>query len=171
MLAVNNNRQNFTARLDLTNIKLNKNRWDNISKMFAEKTQAFPYTFEISDSGRQLDIYAFSDELDIMKRGCTLSKSGTKKLMALPDEKITQKFIDLLDNFKYQDETLVTSLEFLNKLKANDKYGTLLYPYFSDDQSIFSRIFHQVLVKMNVDRASVTEKDAIFKDAKFLFYM
>lgn len=91
--------------------------------------------------------------------------------MALPDEKITQKFIDLLDNFKYQDETLVTSLEFLNKLKANDKYGTLLYPYFSDDQSIFSRIFHQVLVKMNVDRASVTEKDAIFKDAKFLFYM
>ena len=41
MLTVNNNRQNFTARLDLANIKLNKNRWDNISKMFAEKTQEF----------------------------------------------------------------------------------------------------------------------------------
>lgn len=171
MLTVNNNRQNFTARLDLANIKLNKNRWDNISKMFAEKTQEISYTFKLSDSGRQLDIYAFSDELEIMKRGCTLSKSGTKKLMALPDEKITQKFIDLLDNFKYQDETLVTSLEFLNKLKDNDKYGTLFYPYFPDDQSIFSRIFHQIMVKMNVDRSSVTGKDAILKDAKFLFYI
>lgn len=91
--------------------------------------------------------------------------------MALPDEKVSQKFIDLLDNFKYQDETLVTSLEFLNKLKDNDKYGTLFYPYFPDDQSIFSRIFHQIVVKMNVDRSSVTGKDAILKDAKFLFYI
>lgn len=83
MLTVNNNRQNFTARLDLANIKLNKNRWDNISKLFAEKTQEISYTFKLSDSGRQLDVYAFFDELDIMKRGCTLSKSGTKKTYGL----------------------------------------------------------------------------------------
>ena len=76
-----------------------------------------------------------------MKRGCTLSKSGTKKLMALPDEKITQKFIDLLDNFKYQDETLVTSLEFLNKLKDNDKYGTLFYPYFPMTRAFSQEFF------------------------------
>ena len=49
MLTVNNNHQNFTARLDLTNIKLNKTRWKNISKMFEDKTQKAKYTFELSD--------------------------------------------------------------------------------------------------------------------------
>ncbi len=168
MLTVNNNHQNFTARLDLTNIKLNKTRWKNISKMFEDKTQKANYTFELSDSNRQLDIYALPDELEDVEHSCTLSKEGTKKLMEESDEKITQKLIKLLNIFTHQDNVRTTAVEFLQKLEKSDKYGTLITPYYKDGDSIYSKIFSPVIDKMKADRIAATERDTILKDAQFI---
>lgn len=168
MLAVNNNRQNFTAHLDLTNIKLNKKRWNNISKMFEEKTQKTPYTFELSDSNRQLDIYAFPEDFDDVEHSCTLTKEATTKLLEASDEKVMQKLIKLLNIFNHQDTTRKTAIEFLNKLEKDDKYGTLTFPYYKNGDSIYDRIFFPVIDKMKADRMAATERDTIFKDAQFI---
>ncbi len=168
MLTVNNNHQNFTARLDLTNIKLNKTRWKNISKMFEDKTQKANYTFELSDSNRQLDIYAFPEELEDVEHSCTISKEGTKKLLEASDEKITQKLVKLLNIFTHQDNIRTTAVDFLQKLEKNDKYGTLTTSYYENGDSIYDRIFFPVIDKMKADRIAATERDTILKDAQFI---
>lgn len=168
MLAVNNNNINFTAHLDLTKVKLERNRWKNVAKMFEDKTQKDLYTFQLSDSNRQLDVYAFPDALDEVEHSCTLSKESTKKLMEASDEKITQKLIKLLNIFKHQDNTRMTAIEFLKKLHKDDKYGTLTFPNYKNGDSIYDRIFIPVMDKMKADRIAATEKDTILKDAQFI---
>lgn len=167
MLTVNNN-INFTAHLDLSNVKLERNRWKNVAKMFEDKTQKDLYTFQLSDSGKQLDVYAFPDALEDVEHSCTLSKEGTKKLMESSDERITQKLIKLLNIFKHQDNTRMTAVEFLKKLEKDDKYGTLISPNYKNGDSIYDRIFFPVIDKMKADRIVATERDTILKDAQFI---
>lgn len=168
MLTVNNNNINFTARLDLSNVKIEKNRWKNVAKMFEDKTKETPYTFELSDRGKQLEIYAFSEALDDVEHCCTLSKDGTKRLMEASDEKITQKLIKLLNIFNHQDNTRMRAVEFLNTLEKNDKYGTLERPVYKNGDTIYDRIFFPVIDKMKADRIAATERDTILKDASFI---
>lgn len=168
MLAVNNNNINFTAHLDLTKVKLERNRWKNVAKIFEEKTQKDLYTLELTDSGKQLDIYAFPEDFDDVEHSCTLTKEATKKLMETSDEKISQKLIKLLNIFNHQDTTRKTAIEFLKKLQKDDKYGTLTFPNYKNGDSIYDRLFIPVMDKMKADRIAATERDTILKDAQFI---
>lgn len=169
---INNNLNcnvNFTARLDLTNIKNNRKVWKNVAQIFEDKTQKIPYEFQLSDSNNCVDIYALSDNtLEDIEHCCTLSKESTKKLMSYPAEKISQKLVKLLNVFKHQDKTRYTALDFLKKLEKDDKYGTLLTAYYKDGDSIYDRILYPVFDKIKEDRVTAMQNDIIFKDANFI---
>lgn len=171
MVMINNRydgKTNFTARLDLSNIKLNKRKWNSVAQMFEAKTQKDAYTFQISDNSKRIDIYALSDVNNDIEHSCLLSNDGTQKLMELPEEKITQKLIKLLNVFKHQDKTRADSVEFLEKFEKSDKYGTLNSPHYENGDSIYDRVFYPILDKMKADRASAMSKDSIFRDADFV---
>ncbi len=116
---INNNfsrNVNFTARLDLNNVKNNRKVWKNVAQIFEDKTQKIPYEFQLSDSNNCVDIYALSDNtLGDIEHCCTLSKESTKKLMSYPAEKISQKLVKLLNVFKHQDKTRYTALDFFKE--------------------------------------------------------
>ena len=170
---INNNLNynvNFTARLDLTNVKNNRKVWKNVAQIFEDKTQKTPYDFQITDSNSRIDIYALADNTleDGIEHCCTLSKEATKKLMSYPAEKISQKLVKLLNVFTHQDKTRYDALDFLKKLEKDDKYGTLLTPQYKDGNSIYDRILYPVFDKMKEDRIVAMQNDTIFKDANFI---
>ena len=163
---INNNLNcnvNFTAKLDLANVKNNRKVWKNVAQIFEDKTQKIPYEFQLSDSNNCVDIYALTDNtLDDIEHSCTLSKEATKKLMSYPAEKISQKLVKLLNIFKHQDKTRYSALE------KDDKYGTLLTAYYKDGDSIYDRILYPVFDKIKEDRVTAMQNDIIFKDANFI---
>lgn len=172
MLTVNNNYNNvnFTARLDLTNIKTNKKVWQDVAQMFEQKTQKTPYTFELTEQGKQLDIYALPESkgFDDVEHECTFSEDGTKKLMSLTADKITQKLVKLLDVFKYQDKTRQMTGEFLKKLEKNDIYNTLDTSVSKDKYTISEKFWDSTFDKMTADRIAATKNDEIFEGALFI---
>lgn len=172
MLTVNNNYNNvnFTARLDLTNIKTNKKVWQDVAQMFEQKTQKTPYTFELTEQGKLLDIYALPEAkgFDDVEHECTFSEDGTKKLMGLTADKITQKLVKLLDVFKHQDKTRQMTGEFLKKLEKNDIYNTLDTSVSKDEYTISEKFWGSTFDKMTADRIAATKNDEIFEGALFI---
>lgn len=166
--STNNNNVNFTARLDLSNVKKNKRMWNEVAQMFETKTNKTPYTFRIDDSDSVIDIYATNHtRLNDIEHCCTFSKEGTEKFMALTPEKKVNKLAKLLNIFKRHDKTTNTTLECLEKLEKQDKYGTLMSSE-RGELSFFDRIFGAANDKAKTDRAIAVSKDQIFKDAEFL---
>lgn len=93
MLAVNNNNNvNFQARLATRGIAGSKARWNNISKIFQEKTPNIDDIHSIALSG------SFSKGLEV-KYGemyYTLTQNGSKLLKDLSDTKIAEKLIKIM---------------------------------------------------------------------------
>ncbi len=165
---INNNNVNFTARLNLSEIKTNKQRWNNISHIFENKTKNIDYNVDLKMKDDSLDIFAYNQNENDFEHFCTLSKESTKKLMAMDDEKISGKFEKLIRIFKDLDKTKTFTVEFLNKLEKHDKYGTLTKAKYKDGDSIYDRIFYPVFDKMQDDTIAATYKDPILKDAKIV---
>jgi len=94
MLAVNNsNNVNFQAKLDLSKVKGSKQRWQNIAKIFEEKTANTPNSKLILDGSFSsgIDVYHgkhMDDELAYIL--------GGRKFKKLPDIAIAEKFKKLL---------------------------------------------------------------------------
>lgn len=167
-MITNDNNINFTAKLDLSNVKSNKRMWNQVAQMFEEKTHKTPYTFNLDDSDGVIDIYAHTNtKLQEIEHSCTLSKTGTNELINMTPEKITNKLVKLLNIFKSHDKTTNTGLECLNKLGKNDKYDTLT-TCERGQNSIFDRIYWAVTDKAKADRTERIAKDPIFKNAEFL---
>lgn len=164
----NNNNVNFTAKLNLSGIKSNKNLWNSVAEKFEEKTTKTPYDFKLSLSDGELDIYATTTtKRSEPEHSCTLSKESTKKLMAMTPEKITQKLVKLLNSFKRHDKTVDTGLGCLEKLGKNDKFGTLT-DTFDSGVSAYDKVLWAVVDKANMDKNIIMSKDPIFKNAKFI---
>ena len=56
----NANSINFTATMDVSEVRNNKERWENVAKIFEQKTQKYEDTFTLSalDDGEGLLLYA-----------------------------------------------------------------------------------------------------------------
>lgn len=165
-----NNSVNFTAKLDISEMRNNKKLWSEVVDIFENKTKKTPYDFIVTNSDNRIDIYA-TTELnadDYSEHCCTLTKKATKTLLSLDADSIAQKFVKLLNIFKHQDKTKVDTLAFLAKLEKADKYHTLNTPRYENDDSIYDRIFYPIFDKMKDDRIVAVEDDFILKDADFI---
>lgn len=162
------NNINFTAKLDLSNIKHNKRVWNSVGRIFEEKTRKIPYEFELNDNNGAIDIYAISQSKSReFEHGCELSKEGTENLLNRSPNRIAGKLIKLLNIFKNDDKTTNTILECLEKLEKNDKYGNLTKDT-KDTISIYDRVYWAILDKAKADISDSTMNDLVFKDAKFV---
>ncbi len=161
---------NFTAKLDISEIKNNKALWANVADIFENKTKKIPYDFSVSDQNNKVDIFASVDlgNEDYSEHCCTLTKSASKDLLTFSQEKIAQKLIKLLNIFKHQDKTKIDTIEFLNKLEKSDKYDTLNTPIYENGDSIYDKVFYPIFDKMKQDRIKAVADDSILKDADFI---
>ncbi len=111
-----NNNVNFTARMDLSRVTMNKARWENIASLFEQKTTKYPHdTFQLEDiangiggynvnsnTGEEICVNIFGVEFD--------------KLMNMADSKIVSKFKKMLEISAHKQKIYDATTQYENKL-------------------------------------------------------
>jgi len=113
-----NSNINFTARMDVKALKLDKERWKNVSKFFETKTSDFPkdkFVLSNSDDTIYLETSSKTSERfhEVFWR---INKD--LKLLKLGDEEIAEKFAKILKIFKKQDSLYDETGAYLKKVSS-----------------------------------------------------
>lgn len=106
---------NFEAKLDISRVKGSKQRWQNIARMFEEKTKRYP-----------------NDTLNLMgsfNKGCYLnhwfwgeaevSSAAMAKLKKLSDKEIVKNIVDVFNLFKKEGAYINKTNDFAKQLKLD----------------------------------------------------
>ena len=103
-----NNQIAFTAKMDLSQVQNNKERWQNIAKIFEEETKEYPNdTFYISDSSKRtinIDAETSVSESNYEEHSSDILMTDFKNLLNESDETIANKFVKLFKLFRQYDD-------------------------------------------------------------------
>lgn len=121
----------FTAKMDVSRVKNNKERWQNIAKIFEEQTQQYPDdVFYVSDNDK--GEISFDADTSVRTSGTGLNfeehigkitAENKEKLYRRADKTIANKFAKLLRLFRQNDDAKKCTSELFNILtkgKTND---------------------------------------------------
>ena len=90
---------NFTAKMDISSIKNNTNRWVNIAKTFEKHTREYPFdTFKVSETPNGIDILNINSKTK-QDALVNFEKENLKELLSITDIAIVQRFKNLLSLF------------------------------------------------------------------------
>ena len=93
------NSVNFQAKLDISKVKGSKQRWQNIARLFEEKTKRYPNDALILDGSFKRGIYVNLTEKGLLSFDETsFSHQATARLKKLSDKDIVKNIVDV---FKY----------------------------------------------------------------------
>ena len=131
---------NFKGRLIVDGITKNKNRWENIAKIFNEETKGINYESRIFDSSDKLEIYVDRMERknrkydyieDLTTREAILTKKDSKELLSQSDKDIAKtlakhlQFVKKLDeSCKQASKMLDDSFDIMLKMFKKNGYNT-----------------------------------------------
>ena len=91
---------NFTAKMDISSIKNNTNRWVNIAKTFEKHTREYPFdTFKVSETPNGIDILNINSKTK-QDALVNFENENLKELLSITDIAIVQRFKNLLSLFK-----------------------------------------------------------------------
>ena len=119
---------NFTAKMDITSIKNNTNRWVNIAKTFEKHTQEYPFdTFKVSETTNGIDILNVNSKT---KQDALINfeKENLKELLSFTDNAIVQRFKKLLSLFEKRDKCYEKTQKYLE----NERLKQTSSPVFKD---------------------------------------
>lgn len=134
------NNVNFKAKLDVTRVKGSKQRWQNIAKMFEEKTKSSPNdVFLIEGSfkkGLYLNLLEENGEYSIMSE-VDIVPDATARLKNVADKEIVKNIVDI---FKYLKEEITYENKFMKLFnylnlkfeKLDEEQGTDFLQRFDD---------------------------------------
>lgn len=119
-----NNNVNFTARMDLSKVTMNKERWQKIATLFEQKTQKYPNdTFYMEDLANGINAYNVNSktgqEISVEVNGVELDK-----LLNMPDSKIVSKFKKMLNISAHKQKIYDATTKYTEKLFKLTKNGT-----------------------------------------------
>jgi len=106
------NNVNFNARLKIGTLKTDKARWENIAKIFEEKTaKQYPNDwFVLESTGKKRGMRISDGEAELNNGdGCIMDERLYDKLMKLSDDKIAGKFKKLM-TFLYRPAGYATKI-------------------------------------------------------------
>lgn len=170
----NINNINFQARLDLSRVSKDKERWNNIAKVFEKGTTGYPkQILEVGDdTGYPKPILnmwndAITENKDIFTAFTTgpkndgsgeievqFSKDLYKRLMKLSDERVAAKLKKILKMSFKMDKFFCAFEKFEKKL--------------ADDEKVWNP-FHDALdAQIDIEIDKIAKPDRILKDAKII---
>lgn len=147
---------NFTARMDISSIKNNANRWGNIAKTFEKHTSDYPFdTFKITETSKGIDILNINSKT---KQDALVNIEGEsfKALLSLTDNAITQRFRKLLSLFAKRDKCYDKTQKYL----ANERLKQTSSPVFED------KVWDSAVNKIQKEKNKITKPDEVLKNAK-----
>ncbi|MDE6139232.1 MAG: hypothetical protein K2F57_07155 [Candidatus Gastranaerophilales bacterium] len=153
-----NTNVNFTARMNINKVTINKARWAKIAEVFEQKTAKYPNdTFYMEDITTGISAYNIN------------SKTGNEicanifgiefdKLMNMSDSKIASKFKKILDITAHKQRIYDATTEYTKKIFKLTKEP-------ANDSIIWDEA-----VKIATNEAkSMLNKDSFLKDVDILF--
>lgn len=158
MESINNN-INFTARMDLSKVTMNKTRWTKIAELFEQKTAKYPNdTFYMEDIATGINGYNVN------------SKTGNEicanifglefdKLMNMPDSKIVSKFKKMLDIAAHKQKIYDATNQYTEKLSKIIKHHE-----HSD-----MKIWDEAVDIADKEAKALQNKDKFLKDIDIMF--
>ena len=156
-----NNNVNFTARMDISRVTMNKNRWQNIAALFEQKTQKYPNdTFFMEDLPNGINCWNYNNKTT--EEICA-SIEGVEfdRLLNMSDNTIVSKFKKMLDISYHKQRIYDATNKYLEKLSKISKN--------SEQSDIDTKIWDQVVDIATMDAEDLQNKDKFLKDIDILF--
>lgn len=147
---------NFTARMDISRIKNNANRWENIAKAFEKNTTEYPFdTFKVSETSKGIDILNINSKT---KQDALVNIEGEslKSLLALTDNAIVHRFKKFLSLFEKRDKCYDKTQKYL----ANERLKQTSNPVFED------KVWDSAVNKIQKEKNKITKSDNVLKNTK-----
>lgn len=161
---VQNTPINFTAKLDVRQIKYNKERWENIAKIFEMNTKKINDEFELSERSSyplnyppslHLDAYTSREQKSINEHCADTFGEHMKSFYENSDETIAKKLEKLLRIFRREDKDKEIAKDFFAKIQKNDKHN---------DATVFDDKFWDIMTeKLDVDTRLSLDRDPVLK--------
>lgn len=155
------NHISFGARMDLSGIKKNENRWNNVAKTFEQKTADYPLdVFRLQEHEEGLSAYGFNKDTqeEIMVE---LSNENVADLMKMTDKSIASKFKKLLEISEQKGNVYKATNEFLEKLNSI---------YKNDNDDGFEEKIWDIVVDTAERNADIAkEKDSFLRELDIRF--
>lgn len=153
-----NNNINFTARMDISKITMNKNRWNNIAKLFEQRTQKYPNdTFYMEDLANGISGYNINP-----KTGSEICANifGLEfdRLMNMSDTRIVAKFKKMLDISAKQQKIYNATNQYLDKIEKITK-----------NRNEDTKIWDIVVDIANNETKKLQSQDSFLKDVDIMF--
>lgn len=147
---------NFTARMDITGIKTNTNRWKNIAKAFETETKDFPFdTFKATETSKGLDFLNINSKTK-QDALVDFDRENLKELLNHTDKAIVQKFKKLLSLFQKRDKCYEKTSKYLETKRLNQTSS----PAFED------RIWDSAVNKIQKQKNKIAKSDPVLKNSK-----
>lgn len=153
-----NNNVNFTARMDVSKVTMNKARWTKIAELFEQKTAKYPNdTFYMEDIANGISAYNVNS-----KTGNEISANifGVEfdRLTNMSDSQIISKFKKMLDISAHKQKIYDATTEYTEKLFKITKESV------SD-----SKIWDEAVSIADKEAKAMQNKDSFLKDVDILF--
>lgn len=152
---------NFKAKLDVSSVKLNKTRWNNIAKIFSEESKSLPNgLINVFHDERQCCFFAFSNlfENDIYSNlAADLYEDVSKKMFETKSDDVIAK---ALVNFMSLGTIAGDKLQ-----QAGKRARKMAENYLFAEQKIKARaIFAEQTALIKKEICSMAEQDEMMKD-------
>ncbi len=147
---------NFTARMDISSIKNDENRWRNIAKTFEKQTTDYPFdTFKVSETAKGVDILNVNSKT---KQDALVNVEGESfnALLSLTDNAIVHRFKKLLSLFEKRDKCYDKTQKYL----ANERLKQTSNPVFED------KVWDSAVNKIQKEKNKITKSDNVLKESK-----
>lgn len=153
-----NNNVNFTARMDIRKVTMNKTRWAKIAEQFEQKTSKYPNdTFYMEDIANGINAYNINS-----KTGNEISANifGVEfdRLMNMTDSQIVSKFKKMLNISAHKQRIYDATNDYTKKLFKITKEAA------SD-----MKIWDEAVSIANKEAKAMQKKDSFLKDVDILF--
>ena len=111
---------NFQAKLDITKVKGSKHRWQNIARMFEEKTQKYSSdVFLLEGSFKKgLDLNITNNGL-LSFEEATIADFASTKLKKLTDNDIVKNLVDIFKHLKKEEAIIEKQNQWAKTLKLD----------------------------------------------------
>lgn len=156
------NNINFTAKLNIRQIKGDKQKWKNVAKLFEQKTADYPNAkFGLVGGPNEKLLMGVLDRNNLYSwLFCIMPVETAEKLFSLPDIAIAEKLKNIFKFLKFK-ECIIFNAE---KFAAQNGFYSSKAP-----EKIDEKLMELVYKLIEANKTRYLDKDSLFKNSlKFL---
>ena len=154
-----NNNVNFTARMDIRKVSINKDRWKNIAQIFEQKTAKYPNdTFKMEDLPNGISGYNFNNK-NANEICANITGVEFDRLLNMSDSTIVSKFKKMLDISAKKQKIYDATNQYIEKLSKAAKNSEINE----------TNIWYKAADIAEKETKALQNKDNFLKDVDIMF--